>query len=150
MLRPRYLLLDEPVSALDAALVSDVVGLLGRLQAEHRYGCMLISHDMAVIGSLAHRIGVVYAGRVVEIGPAEQVLHRPRHPYTRALLDAVLDPRPGAGLPDLGPLEPPAPRGCAYASRCQRASDRCRDEAPAPVDGVRCWHPIDDLGGISE
>ncbi len=149
VVRPRYLLLDEPVSALDAALVSDMVGLLGRLQAEHRYGCLLISHDMAVIGALAHRIGVVYAGRVVEIGLSQQVLHQPRHPYTRALLDAVLDPRPGAGLPDLGPLEPPAPSGCAYSTRCLRASERCRVEAPALVDGVSCWHPIDHLEGIS-
>jgi len=147
VVRPRYLLLDEPVSAFDAALVSTTIGLLTRLQADHGYGCLLISHDIAVIGALSHRIGVMYAGRVVESGLTDQVLQRPRHPYTRALLDAVLEPRPGAGLPDPGPLAGPAASGCAYATRCTQGRDRCREEAPALVDGVRCWHPIDHTEG---
>ena len=149
VLRPRYLLLDEPVSALDAALVSTTTALLTRLQADHGYGCLLISHDMAVIGALCHRVGVMYAGQIVESGPTERVLQRPRHPYTRALLDAVLDPRPGAGLPDPGPLAAPATSGCAYATRCSQRRDVCREEAPDLVDGVRCWYPIDHPEGIS-
>ena len=145
VVRPRYLLLDEPVSALDARLVASMVELLGRLHAEHGYGCLLVSHDIAVIRALAHRVAVMYAGRVVETGPATEVLSRPRHPYTRALLDAVLDPRPGAGLPAIGPLAPAAATGCAYATRCRQVTERCREDTPDLVDGVRCFHPFPRL-----
>lgn len=84
----------------------------------------------------------MFAGRVVEVGPADQVLVRPRHPYSRALVDAVLTPDADAGLPDQGPLAPPATHGCAYALRCPQAADDCRGAVPPLVDGVACFHPL--------
>ena len=121
-----------------------MVGLLARLQVEHDYGCLLISHDIAVIGALSHRVAVMYAGRVVETGPVAQVLREPCHPDTLVLLDAVARrtwrraARPGLVGAARG-------HGVAYSTRCRQAGARCRDETPDLIDGVRCWHPIPQL-----
>ena len=144
VMQPRYLLLDEPISALDSALVAGIVDLLRALQQSRRHGCLLISHDLTVVGSLADRVAVMYAGRIIEAGPVAEVLHGPRHPYTQALSAATLTPDVDAGLPDIGPLNAPVDSGCRYATRCAHATERCRDVEPPllPVDGnslVRCW-----------
>lgn len=141
---PRYLLLDEPVSALDAALVAASMDLLRRLQHERGHGCLVISHDLTVVGALAHRVAVMFAGEIVETGPTTSVLVQPRHPYTQALAAATLVADVDAGLPEIGSLSPPADTGCAYATRCPSAIGRCHEGAPplAPVDDgtwVRCW-----------
>ncbi|PSC05621.1 peptide ABC transporter ATP-binding protein, partial [Alsobacter soli] len=142
---PELIVCDEPVSALDLSVQAQVVNLLADLRARLGVSYVFISHDMAVVRHLASRVGVLYAGRLVETGPAGQVLGAPRHPYTRMLLEA--SPRPHAAVPRLrGAVagEPPSPfaqaQGCAFASRCPHALDACRAAEPgldAYVDGAR-------------
>ncbi|MCK9926354.1 ABC transporter ATP-binding protein [Frankia sp. Mgl5] len=150
--RPRLLLADEPTTALDATVQRQILALLDRLRGDGT-AILLISHDLAVVAGLADHIVVMYAGLVVESGPATAVLDRPRHPYTRALLAAVpaLHPR-GArlspavvGRPGAGPL------GCPYAASCARGDDRCRERLPVPEADLGghlalCWHPFDTAG----
>ncbi|BAS26489.1 dipeptide ABC transporter ATP-binding protein [Limnochorda pilosa] len=132
---PDLLVLDEPTTALDATVQAEVLELFGSIREESRTSMLFISHNLAVVGQICDRVGVMYAGRLVEEGPADQVLRAPRHPYTRALLWCV--PRsttaPRAPLQAV-PGEPPRPRematGCAFAPRCPLARERCRHEEP--------------------
>lgn len=153
MLRPRLLVCDEPVSALDVSIQGQIVNLLQDLQAEQGLGLVFIAHDLAVIRHISHRIQVMYLGRTVEAGPTAAIFAAPRHPYTRGLLDAVPDPQPGVPLrvPVAGdlpsPLDPPS--GCAFHPRCPHAQDRCRTETPAlrPLGAdrtARCHFPLGD------
>jgi len=148
-LQPRLLVLDEPVASLDVSVQAQVLNLLSDLQAERGFGALLIAHDLAVVSSVADRIGVMYLGRIVEEGPAEEIIAKPRHPYTRMLVSAVPafspserrdrvpvagDPvTPWAGLP-----------GCTFASRCPAVTSVCHDRVPEPRPhgGVRvaCHH----------
>jgi peptide/nickel transport system ATP-binding protein len=143
---PDLLIADEPTTALDVTVQAQVLDLLGRLVAEGT-ALLLISHDLAVVARLADRIAVMFGGLVVEQGPAAQVLERPRHPYTRALLAAVPAVHDKRELLSAPALELPAarPGGCAYASRCALADQRCREELPAASGDhghrVLCWHP---------
>ncbi len=145
---PRIVILDEPVSALDVSVQAQVLNLLADLKAEFNLTYLFISHDLAVVEAVSDRIAVLYFGSVVETGPAEKVFASPRHPYTKLLADSapvVGKPLGGAQsgeLPD--PLNPPP--GCAFASRCPRASDLCRAEVPAlrRIEGdqfAACHHP---------
>ena len=153
MLRPKLLVCDEPVSALDVSIQGQIVNLLQDLQAEQGLGLVFIAHDLAVVRHISHRVQVLYLGRTVETGPTAAIFAAPRHPYTRGLLDAVPEARPGAPLrvPVAGdlpsPLDPPP--GCAFHPRCPRAQARCHTEAPAlrPLGAdraVRCHFPLDD------
>ncbi|MBX3175744.1 MAG: ABC transporter ATP-binding protein [Candidatus Hydrogenedentes bacterium] len=136
-LRPRVIIADEPVSALDVSVQAQILNLLRALCAEERLAMMLISHDLAVVHHMAHRIAVMYLGRIVEEGPAESVFSDPRHPYARALLAAILKPSADApaqleslrlqGDPP-SPVNPPP--GCAFHPRCPWATDACRAEVP--------------------
>ncbi|WP_328395724.1 ABC transporter ATP-binding protein [Nocardia sp. NBC_00416] len=144
---PELLLADEPTTALDATVQAQVLDLLRELRAGGM-SMLLISHDLTVVSRLADRVAVMYGGRIVERGPAEQILRDPRHPYTRALLAAVPtgDSR-GSRLSVAAPARPPAgPDGCPYAARCPLADALCVREMPAPTDiggahDFRCWHP---------
>ncbi|MGH2351980.1 MAG: ABC transporter ATP-binding protein, partial [Chloroflexota bacterium] len=139
--RPHLLLADEPTASLDASLAVDVVHGLRERQQREGAAMVLITHQLGLAAQVADRMAVMYAGRIVEIGPAAQVIARPCHPYTRALVAAM--PRPGAGLPEplegeLPSLAPPPP-GCAFSARCRFAVASCA-AGPAPdlVDGVAC------------
>ncbi|MEQ8348767.1 MAG: ABC transporter ATP-binding protein [Sneathiellaceae bacterium] len=156
---PDILVLDEPVSALDLSVQAQVLALLADLKARHGLTYLFISHDLAVVEAIADRVAVMYAGRIVEQGPAAQVLGRPRHPYTGLLARAVPRLDPATGLPGTPALsesemagEPPDPAaplpGCAFAPRCPRAAARCRTERP-PLAGqheAACWFPLDRPG----
>ena len=143
VLEPRLLVCDEPIAALDVSIQAQVVNLLGQLQAETGLSLLFISHDLRIVQHIAHRVAVMYLGRIVETGPTEAVFAQPRHPYTRALLSAIprVDPVPGRARIALTG-EPPDPAGarvgCRFHSRCPLAEDRCRTEEPVLRNGVAC------------
>lgn len=134
---PRLVIADEPTTALDVSLQAQILDLLRRLRREHGAAVLLITHDMGVIAEFTDRVAVLYAGRVVEIGPTSEVVRRPRHPYSRALIACI--PRVGPRRERLPQIDGAMPagdrqRGCAFASRCPEALDRCRDERPSLRD----------------
>jgi peptide/nickel transport system ATP-binding protein len=144
---PDFLVCDEPTSALDVSVQAQILNLMRDLQERLGLTYLFISHNLAVVSQVAERVGVMYFGRVVELARAAEIFTRPRHPYTRMLLDAVPDlsmtgrPRtPVAGeVPN--PLAPPS--GCAFHPRCPYASERCRHEQPAFIAGVAC-HAVEE------
>jgi len=131
---PEVLIADEPTTALDVTVQAQILQLLAKLQADRQMSLMLITHDMGVVAGMADDILVMYAGRVVEQGPADDVFDRPAHPYTRALLDSICTAdQLGKPLrvisgqpPDLGNL----PSGCAFRTRCPQAAELCTTRPP--------------------
>lgn len=144
--RPEILIADEPVSSLDVSVQAQIVNLFAELQEGLRLGIVFISHDLAVVESIADRIKVMFRGRFVESGEAKNVMMRPRHPYTKALLVASQG-HSAEEIVDCDRVEGP---GCAYASRCPRVRERCRSELPLldemgmPGHRVACFTPLDE------
>ncbi|GHA34720.1 ABC transporter ATP-binding protein [Devosia pacifica] len=144
-LDPKLLIADEAVSALDVSIQSQIINLIADLQKRLSLAIIFISHDLSVIRHVSDRIAVMYLGRIVEVGPAEEIMQAPKHPYTQALLSAV--PRPGVArteriklageLPD--PTDPPS--GCAFHTRCPKVMDVCRLERPDLVQRQIDGHP---------
>jgi peptide/nickel transport system ATP-binding protein len=133
-LQPKIIVADEPTSALDVVVQRQVMQTLGRLQQGLHAAVLLIGHDMGLIAQFADTIGVLYAGRLVEQGPVEDILEAPRHPYTRLLIDSLptLDAKKALrGIPGLPPSLLNLPPGCPFAPRCPYVFDRCRIETPA-------------------
>ncbi len=142
--RPEILICDEPTSALDVSVQSQILNLLQDLRDELNLTLLLISHNLAVVRHMSDRVVVMYLGRIVEEAETQALFDSPQHPYTHALLDTVLRPVPGQGLPYLdiqgefpNPIRPPS--GCAFHPRCKLAMDRCKSERPvlSASDGHR-------------
>jgi len=148
---PEFLVCDEPTSALDVSVQAQVLNLMKDLQRKLGLTYLFISHNLAVVHHVADRVGVMYLGRMVEVAPRDELFARPRHPYTRMLLEAIPDIN-GAGKPRTAvagevpnPLNPPS--GCTFHPRCPHANDRCKAEAPvaklAGVSIVAC-HAVEE------
>ncbi|MEI8146648.1 MAG: ABC transporter ATP-binding protein [Alphaproteobacteria bacterium] len=144
---PELVIADEPTTALDVSVQAQIIGLLKRLCSQHGAAVMLITHDMGVIAETADRVAVMYAGRIAEIGPVQDVIKRAKHPYTSGLMGSIptLDSEaerlvqiPGS-MPRLNAI----PTGCAFNPRCPKVFDRCRVERPDLIDvertQVACW-----------
>ena len=144
---PKLVIADEPTTALDVSIQAQIIVLLKRLCMEYETAVMLITHDMGVIAKTSDRVAVMYAGRVIEIGPVREVIKNAKHPYTHGLMGSI--PSIGHDIENLTQIEGSMPglleipKGCAFHPRCPRAFDRCRLERPEliPVDRVRvaCW-----------
>jgi peptide/nickel transport system ATP-binding protein len=148
---PRLLIADEPTSNLDVTIQVQMMDLFRDIQAQTGVGIILITHDLGVAAGICHRVAVMYAGRVVEVGDVRAIYRRPAHPYTRALLDSI--PHLGQRRRRLYSIagQPPSliapPDGCRFAPRCARAEARCHEEYPPDVEisaGHRaaCWFPL--------
>ena len=144
---PKLLIADEPTTALDVSIQAQIIALLKRVARDHGAAVMLITHDMGVIAETAQRVAVMYAGRIVEIGAVQDVIHAPRHPYTIGLMGSI--PRISADKQRLVQIEGSMPRlnaippGCPFNPRCPRRFDRCVAERPdlLPADPslAACW-----------
>jgi peptide/nickel transport system ATP-binding protein len=140
-LRPKVIIADEPTSALDVVVQRQVMATLARVQQELGAAVILVGHDMGLMAQFVDRLAIMYAGRLVEVAPIAEIITRPRHPYTRALIASLpsLDTR-GAltGIPGLAPLLRDLPDGCAFHPRCTMAVARCRTEKPElrDIDGA--------------
>jgi peptide/nickel transport system ATP-binding protein len=144
---PRLVIADEPTTALDVSIQAQIIALLKRLCREHGTAVMLVTHDMGVIAETAHRVAVMYAGRIVEVGAIRDVVKSPKHPYTVGLMGAI--PAIGGARERLAQIDGAMPRigavppGCPFHPRCAHAFDRCRRERPelmpaGPSDAA-CW-----------
>jgi peptide/nickel transport system ATP-binding protein len=132
---PDLIVCDEAVSALDVSVKAQIVNLLQDLQNEFGLALLFISHDLAIVEHMTHRVAVMYLGKIVEIASRQQIFAAPKHPYTKALLSAVPVPEPGARRTPMilkgdvpSPINPPS--GCRFHTRCPFVFDRCRTEAP--------------------
>lgn len=137
---PKFIVCDEPISALDVSIQAQVINLLDDIKKRLGISYIFIAHDLGMVKHISDRIGVMYLGHLVEMGPSDEVYHRPLHPYTQALLSAIPIPDPKTAklkqrivlegeIPT--PINPP--QGCPFVSRCPRATARCKAENPKPV-----------------
>ena len=144
---PKLIVADEPTTALDVSIQAQIISLLKRICKERGAAVMLVTHDMGVIAETCDRVAVMYAGRVAEIGPVHEVIHRPAHPYTYGLMGSIpaMDEERerllqiDGSMPRLNAI----PTGCAFNPRCPRVFDRCRQERPGLMDAgatrAACW-----------
>ena len=143
-LEPEFIVCDEPISALDVSIQAQIVSLLERIQDEKGLSYLFIAHDLTMVRHISHRIGVMYMGGLVEVGPADEICEHPIHPYTKLLMSAIPIPDPIQARrqhPQLPEGEVPSPihlpAGCPFAPRCPHARQECRETVP----------PLKDAGG---
>ena len=135
VLNPEFIVADEPVSMLDMSIRAEILNLMLRLRDEHGLTYLFITHDLAVAKYICDRIGIMYLGKIVELGPAEEVIDNPYHPYTKALISAVPTPDPKdkiGEIPIKGEVSSPinVPKGCRFHPRCIYATKICREKEP--------------------
>ncbi len=141
--QPKLIIADEPTTALDVSIQAQIIQLLKKLGREHGTAVMLVTHDMGVIAETADRVAVMYAGRIAEIGPVQDVIHNPQHPYTIGLMGSIPSigqeverlPQIDGAMPRLNAI----PKGCAFNPRCEKAFDRCRTERPDLLNAGNTW-----------
>ena len=146
--KPKLIIADEPTTALDVSVQAQIIELLKRLAKESGSGILLVTHDMGVIAETANRVAVMYSGRIVEIGPVAEVLHNPKHPYTKGLMAAIPDMNEATeflhqidgAMPNLANI----PAGCAFHDRCPNKCEKCSQLRPhlvtaAPNHLAACW-----------
>ncbi|MEE8047002.1 MAG: ABC transporter ATP-binding protein [Dehalococcoidia bacterium] len=136
-LRPKLIIADEPTSALDVVVQRQIMQTLGRLQEGLDASIMLVGHDMGLVAQFADTIGVMYAGKLVEVGPVEEVFSDPKHPYTKLLigsLPSLQEKREFLGIPGLPPQLVALPPGCSFADRCPSRFDKCMDVIPEKLN----------------
>ncbi len=150
IMRPEVVLCDEPTSALDVSVQAQILNMLMDLRSKFNLTYLFISHDLAVVEHIATHVAVMYLGRIVEEGKAQDLFSNPSHPYTQALLASVLTPDPNLGLPEIqlgieypNPIDPPS--GCTFHPRCAKRKEKCSKVVPEPVvkSGklVECHYP---------
>ena len=137
---PKFIVCDEPISALDVSIQAQVINLLKNIQKEMGLSYLFIAHDLSMVKHISDKIGVMYLGSMMEIGPSNDVYHRPLHPYTRALLSAIPIPDPDIAKKKQriileGEIPSPinSPQGCPFCTRCSQATERCFKEKPQPI-----------------
>jgi oligopeptide/dipeptide ABC transporter ATP-binding protein len=158
-LRPKFIICDEPVSALDVSIQSQVLNLLRALSEEFGLTYLFIAHNLSVVEHISDRVGVMYLGKLVEVTTRQELYHNPQHPYTQALLSAIPLPKPRhkrerimlkGELPS--PLNPPS--GCRFHTRCPLAIERCKHEDPVfeekSADHWVACHLVDRIGSASK
>ncbi len=147
---PKLIVADEPTTALDVSIQAQIIALLKRLTKQHGAAVMLVTHDMGVIAEASDRVAVMYAGRIVEVGPVQQVIHQPSHPYSMGLMGSIPSMEStherllqiDGAMPRLNAI----PTGCAFHPRCPQVFERCRcerpDLMPGPVTEAACWRVL--------
>ena len=152
---PELLIADEPTTALDVTIQAQILDLMRKLQKDFGAGMILITHDLGVVAEMCNEVAVMYAGRVVEFGTVEDIFYRPKHPYTRGLLDSIPHFETGHRLTELKTIKGMVPslyilpKGCRFAERCPYAQDDCRNSYPTTenlrgIHKVACFHPLSD------
>ncbi len=150
---PRFIVCDEPVSALDVSIQAQVINTFEELQSKLGIAYLFIAHDLLVVQHISRRIAVMYLGRIVEIGPGDEIINNPQHPYTQSLISAIPIPDPDVAktrqrIPLEGDVPSPLhmPTGCPFRTRCRYATEQCASECPslqetAPGHAIACWNP---------
>ncbi len=154
---PRLLIADEPTTALDVTIQAQILDLMRKLQKEFNAGMILITHDLGIVAEMCHDIAIMYAGKIIEYGTAEDIFYRPQHPYTKGLLDSIPHFETGKKMarlntiPGLVPSLTNLPKGCRFYDRCTKAQNNCSIELPqlttandsqSPAHQVACYHPL--------
>lgn len=152
---PELLIADEPTTALDVTIQAQILDLMRKLQKDFNAGMILITHDLGVVAEMCQEVAVMYAGRVVEFGTVEDIFYRPKHPYTRGLLDSIPHFETGQKLDQLKTIKGMVPslynlpKGCRFADRCPYAQNDCLEAYPSTenlrgIHKVACFHPLSD------
>ena len=149
---PKFIVCDEPVSALDVSIQAQVINTFEELQQKLGIAYLFIAHDLLVVQHISRRIAVMYLGRIVEIGPSDEIINNPMHPYTQSLISAIPIPDPDIAktrtrIPLEGDVPSPLhmPSGCPFRTRCRYATERCAQECPSlqeiePGHSIACWN----------